>query len=104
MDLPGACAVRGPRWTAVTDVGRPGSVRVIMSRLLSHDRRAPTGHCAVFLLGNSGLRIWRERRVGNRAAQEIKGLLERTIVLLVWWYVGLRAGLFSAYRLEMAAQ
>jgi hypothetical protein len=55
-------------------------------------------------LGSTGLRIWRERRVGNRAAQEIERLLERTVVFLVWRYVGLRASLFVAFRLEVAAQ
>jgi hypothetical protein len=39
--------------------------------------------------------------VGNRAAQEIERLLERTVVFLVWRYVGLRAGLFVAFRLEV---
>jgi hypothetical protein len=35
------------------------------------------------ILGTRVLRIWRERRVGNRAAQKIEGLLERTVVPLV---------------------
>jgi hypothetical protein len=55
-------------------------------------------------LGSTGLRIWRERRVGNLAAQEIERLRERTVVFLVWRYVGLRASLFVAFRLEVAAQ
>src|SRR6202023_4081006 len=58
---------------------------------------------APLLVGNSGLRVGRERRIGDSAAQEIERLLERAIVLLVRRHIGLRAGLFVAFRLEVAA-
>jgi hypothetical protein len=49
-------------------------------------------------------RIWRERRVGNGAAQKIKRLLERAIIFLVRRHVRLRARLLVAFALEMATE
>jgi hypothetical protein len=46
--------------------------------------------CAA-LFRSCGLRIGRERRVSDRAAQKIEGLFERAIVLFVGRHVGLRA-------------
>src|ERR1700688_4076576 len=53
---------------------------------------------------NGGLRIRRERRVRDRAAQEIERLLERAIVLLVRRHIGLRVGLFVSFLLGVGEQ
>jgi hypothetical protein len=49
-------------------------------------------------LGNSSLRIWWECRVCDRAAQKSERLLERTVVLPVRRYVGLRARFLGTFR------
>jgi hypothetical protein len=54
-------------------------------------------------VGNSGLPIGRECRIGDSAAQEVNGFLEGAIILLVGRYVRLRARLFVAFRLQVAA-
>ena len=46
--------------------------------------------CAA-LFRSCGLRIGRECRVSDRAAQKIEGLFERAIVLFVGRHIGLRA-------------
>ncbi len=53
---------------------------------------------------NSSLRLRGKCRIGDRAAQKIERLLERAVILFVRWHIGLRAGLFGAFRLEVAAQ
>jgi hypothetical protein len=40
------------------------------------------------LLGNGGLRVGRDGRIRNGAAQEVKGLLERAVVLFLGRHVG----------------
>ena len=54
--------------------------------------------------GNRSLRIWRECRVRDRAAQQIESFLERAIVLLDLRHIRLRARLFGALGLHVAAQ
>ena len=74
-----------------------GRLALFQGSLPPHPNRAP-------LVGNSGFRIGRERRIGDSAAQEIDGLLDCAIILLVGRHVGLRARLFVAFRLQVAAQ
>ena len=59
--------------------------------------------CAA-LFRNCDLRIGRERRVSDRAAQKTEGLFERAIVLFVGRHIGLRARFFGTFGLEMPAQ
>ena len=54
-------------------------------------------------VGNSGVTVGRECRIGDSAAQEVNGFLEGAIILLVGRYVRLRAQLFVAFRLQVAA-
>ncbi len=54
-------------------------------------------------VGNSGLPVGRKCRIGDSAAQEVSGFLEGAIILLVGRYVRLRARLFVAFRLQVAA-
>ena len=58
--------------------------------------------CAA-LFRNCDLRIGRERRVSDRAAQKTEGLFERAIVLFVGRHIGLRARFFGTFGLEMAS-
>src|SRR5580704_16492616 len=57
-----------------------------------------------YLVRNRGLRIRREGGVGRGAAQEVERHFQRRVVLLIRRHVGLRAGLFAALGLEVAAQ
>ena len=54
--------------------------------------------------GGSGLRIWRECCIRGCAVQKIERLLERAVIPLVRWHIGLRARFFGALRLKVAAQ
>jgi hypothetical protein len=49
------------------------------------------------LLRNCGLRIGRERRIGDRPAQKIERPCQSTVVLLVRRHVGLGARFFSTF-------
>ena len=75
-----------------TDAVDVGEMRLTVW-LRSPNALRPVAHCyrCAALFRNCGLRIGRERRVSDRAAQKIEGLFERAIVLFVGRHVGLRA-------------
>jgi IS30 family transposase len=51
--------------------------------------RATTARASLALVRNRCLCVWRERRIGDGAAQQIERLLERAVILLVRRNVGL---------------
>ena len=96
----------------------PGSYVLVVT---DHNGQAPRSRYSVFsrrhhcrrrcsqlrtetVLGNSGLRVGRKCRIGNGAAQEVKGLLERPVVLFLGRHIGLRARFFGTFGFEMPAQ